>query len=588
VFAGDGPIDSPSEPPRAAVAPYGPAMLYYADGPMGTISVLDAPAKKRTIYVDNVGVAGTAPAMLTDQKSLAHVPMLFIPDPKKVLTVGFGSGGASYSFSTYPQLEEIHCVEIDPTVPRAAITLTRSNWGFLAPKYRLNGEEKVFLPEHAARRLALDGKTHSNPVPQIWDWLPSERDHRPTTAQAAKMASAGEENVYEDFRAPDGAELAGYYAADPRYRLILDDAREWLQSTDTVYDVIATDCTDLRYKTNANLYDLQYFKACRERLSDQGLVVVWMPMGGLTERMYKVALKTFATAFPKWGVWFMSNEPTHYCLLLGWKGDFKIDLPALEERLLIPAVKRDLSELFLDSPEKILSCYVADHRTLDAWLGDVPLNTEDRPVLEFEAPKALRNDLEGQLAANLQGMVDRRNDVMDYAAGPPEAVAAMRERLKPWEQAEPIIIEGHRHYRDGETFETLLPAQEAYMEALAICPQDASLRNQLDFHELRKSAEKGQQGHDQLMLGRLYKAQGRPGDALTYLKMLADRQPPPREDNPETFALFAGWQRIALEEMAGIYEAEGQPERAAKALARAEALKPLEAGGASEAAKGGS
>jgi spermidine synthase len=40
---------------------------------------------------------------------------------------------------------------------------------------------------------------------------------------------------------------------DPRYRVILDDARAYLQHSEIEYDIIATDCTDLQYRGNASL-----------------------------------------------------------------------------------------------------------------------------------------------------------------------------------------------------------------------------------------------------------------------------------------------------------------------------------------------
>src|SRR5690606_33311294 len=149
------------------------------EGSLATVAVVENNLKARTLYVDGVGVAGTDPILQTDQKSLAHVPMGLLENPTSALTVGFGSGGASYSLLLHDRLRQVDCVEISATVPKAAPHLTAANHAFL------------------------------------------ERN-------------------------------------DPRYRLIYDDARSHLTHTDQRYDFIATDCTDLRYKSNANLYDLEY------------------------------------------------------------------------------------------------------------------------------------------------------------------------------------------------------------------------------------------------------------------------------------------------------------------------------------------
>src|SRR5262249_13674814 len=175
----------------------------------------------------------------------AHVPMLLNSEARRVLTVGFGSGGASWSFSRYASLDRIDCVEIDPSVFHAAPALTASN--------------------HA-----------------VW--------------------------------------------TDRRFRLILEDARHYLASTDAQYDVISTDCTDLRYKSNANLYTTDYFSYCRRRIRPGGIVTVWMPLGGLGGDTFRMALRTFRDVFPHTAVWYMTNQPTHYLLLVGSDRTIDVDV----------------------------------------------------------------------------------------------------------------------------------------------------------------------------------------------------------------------------------------------------------------------
>jgi len=249
-------------------------LVFYEEGTTSTVSVLQEVTGTRTIYIDRVPVAGTDSIMLTDQKSLAHVPMLLHPEARRVLTVGFGSGGASWSFSRYGGLERIDCLEIDPTVFHAAPYLEASN--------------------HA-----------------VW--------------------------------------------RDPRFHLILEDARNYLASTDASYDVISTDCTDLRYKSNASLYTTDYFALCRRRLRPKGIVTVWMPLGGLGGDTFRMALRTFRSVFPHTTVWYMNNLPTHYLLLVGSASPIEPDLGAVVRGLQDEAVRADLAEIRLDDPLKLAS-----------------------------------------------------------------------------------------------------------------------------------------------------------------------------------------------------------------------------------------
>ncbi|GAB4310960.1 MAG: fused MFS/spermidine synthase [Candidatus Sumerlaeia bacterium] len=420
-------------PFRAQFQPLEPGekLVFYEEGPLCTVSVVEHPFGHRTLYVDGVGVAGTDRILLTDQKSLAHVPMLLVPGAASALTVGFGSGGASYSYTLYDELQHIDCVEIAGTVLHAAPVLTASNHGVLERR-------------------------------------------------------------------------------DPRYRVILDDARSYLQFTASRYDIIATDCTDLRYKTNANLYDLEYFTLCRERLTERGVVVVWMPLAGLSDEAFRVALRTFFRVFPHMSVWYMNNEPTHYILLAGSRSPQTWNYEYIRRRLQDPKVAGDLAELRLDDPDKILSCFITDERRLaDMLAGDI-LNTENSPYLEFESPKYGYGDK--PLIDNLALLERHRVSVLSRLAG---ASAQAHERLNRFERAAPLINQGHMFYRTLN----LLDAARSWLEARSTAHGDRSLDALLEFTEMRRRIEVyPAEWGNRLTLGRIDMMRERWNDALAVLE----------------------------------------------------------------------
>jgi spermidine synthase len=404
----------------------GERVVYYDEGPMATVSVVKNNFGFNTIDIDGIGVAGTDPLLQTDQKSLAHLPMLLAENPRRVLTVGFGSGGASYSYLLHDRLEKVHCAEICPEVPRAAPYLTDANHGF--------------------------------------------------------------------WRKPD-----------PRYRLIFDDVRSYLRHTRETYDVIATDCTDLRYKSNANLYDVEYFRFSRERLRPGGMVVVWMPLGGLSLDMFKLALRTFHVVFPEMAVFYMDNEPTHYILLVGWRDRMRIDFERMQRRLREPDVRADLAELSLDDPIKILSTWITGGEPLRAYLAGKALNTENFPYLEFGSPRYGYADR--PILDNLASLLAIHNSPRRFLS-PGGTTGNPLAALERYERALPKIIEGHAHYRNLEIEE----ATRSYLEALAITPEDKSLARLLTFPELVLGARLGSPW-SLLMLGRSLQLQSRAEDA---------------------------------------------------------------------------
>ena len=425
--------------------------VFYKEGPLATVAVIQNLVGERMIYVDGVGVAGTDPIMQTDQKSLAHIPMCLLPDPKSALTVGFGSGGCSYSLLLHDRLEKVHCVEICPTVTEAAPTLDDANHHFF------KNESVLEFARH-----------------------------------------------------------------DPRYKLILDDARSYLKYTTEKYDFIATDCTDLRYKSNANLYDLEYFDACRKKLTKDGIVVVWMPLAGLHRDIFRTALRTFHKVFPQMGVFFMDNEPTHYILLIGWQEKIALDYRLFEKTLAEADVREDLGELYLDDPVKLLSCFITGGEKLGKLLEGKELNTENNPVIEFESPRYGYYD---------QPVIDNLGDLLASGVSPMEFMVPgsippkEAERLGRYEKALPAVIAGLGDFRLME----LEKATRSWIAASKLAPEDLSLtRNLMTFPLLQKRIQAEPANFfNYLWLGRSYMLQDKKDYAYDLLvkaeRLLTDR-----------------------------------------------------------------
>jgi len=420
----------------------GEKMAYYNEGPLATVSVIEDSRGWRTIYVDAIGVAGTDPVLQTDQKTLAHVPMMLLGgEAESVLTVGFGAGGASWSYTLYPAIRNIHAIEITTNVPKAAPALTDANHGIV----------------YTEEQIGEFAKTASPDVPPPGGVHPL--------------------SMYTVEPAPN------FRTFDQRYRLIVDDARSYLRFADTTYDVIATDCTDLRYKSNANLYDLEYFNLCKERISDRGLVVVWMPLAGMSDEAFRIVVRTFAQVFPEMTVWYFANQPTHYCLFIGQKDGLKIDYEAVKRAVEIPAIRRDLDEIGLRDPAKLVASFVTDERGLRSYVGDGPLNTEDFPVIEFLSP---RYGYDAKpIAENMGRLYDVQVPVEDLVVDRAHLDPADRERMARFQQANAVLFDGHVLYREFKFDE----ASKRYQQAKAIAPDDESIDRLLEFEELTRRLE---------------------------------------------------------------------------------------------------
>jgi spermidine synthase len=111
----------------------------YQEGPTATVLVReerrDGAITSRSILVDEQKVASTHRDAQVDAKMLAHLPLLLHRDPKRALTVGFGSGTTSWSMTRHDV--DVEVVEIEPEVLNSAYLFDDYNHNVLAdPKLK--------------------------------------------------------------------------------------------------------------------------------------------------------------------------------------------------------------------------------------------------------------------------------------------------------------------------------------------------------------------------------------------------------------------------------------------------------------------
>ncbi|MCA9610459.1 MAG: fused MFS/spermidine synthase, partial [Myxococcales bacterium] len=248
---------------------------------------------------------------------------------------------------------------------------------------------------------------------------------------------------------------------DPRTRLIIDDGRAHLRTTDARYDVIVLDSTHPRAVDSWILYTREFYRLARERLDDDGVLVQWLPLHGLSVDEFRILVGTFRDTFEDATLWtnvgFEPYGQVAYSLLVGTRGDLAIDPDELALRVAEPAIDEALRPWGLASAAEILECLHAGPETLAAWTEGLPVNTDDHPItffvtgytdaapmtpdrlLEAFAPPedrlrhvdpVLATDLDRRWNAQgllLGGHLARAAEVCTGCAKPPMFLAAMRE-----------------------------------------------------------------------------------------------------------------------------------------------------------------
>lgn len=154
----------------------------------------------------------------------------------------------------------------------------------------------------------------------------------------------------------------------PNVHLHVDDGRNFMMMGRKKYDIITADIILPRHAGAGALYSKEYYELVRRSLAEGGLVMQWNGGDSMTE--YKLLMRTFAAVFPYVSLWGDGS------LMLGSLKPFTLSQSAYEAR-------RAGFELFPWDLATLKRIYVAGTDDMRAFIGDGPILTDDKPVIEY-------------------------------------------------------------------------------------------------------------------------------------------------------------------------------------------------------------
>jgi len=185
--------------------------------------------------------------------------------------------------------------------------------------------------------------------------------------------------------------------SDPRVRVIYDDARHYILTSNEKFDVITSDPIHPWVKGTATLYSTEYFELCKRRLNPGGIVTQWVPLYESDSATVKSEVATFFKVFPNGTIWSNDIDGSGYdTVLLGKVGDLKLNVDQMEERLQRPEylpVARSMSEAGFQSARDLLVTFTAQARDLEPWLRDAQINRDRNLRLQYLAGLGLNKRL---------------------------------------------------------------------------------------------------------------------------------------------------------------------------------------------------
>ena len=206
------------------------------------------------------------------------------------------------------------------------------------------------------------------------------------TAAAALAAGVGPTEIVE--LEPGVVEASRFFhdpgrhpLDDPRATLVLDDARTRLAHGTGRYGMIVSEPSNPWVAGVNNLFTVDFYRLVKARLEPDGVFCQWLQLYELTPETFATLVRSFVSVFPEghlFAIWRLSDA-----LLVAAPSGRRLAL----DRLRDPNVLRLLGKGRIASPEALAAHYAAPLSALAEVAAGAPLNTDDRPIVEYRAPR---------------------------------------------------------------------------------------------------------------------------------------------------------------------------------------------------------
>ncbi len=315
---------------------------------------------------------------------------------------------------------------------------------------------------------------------------------------------------------------------NPKTKFVVQDGRNFLLTSENRYDLVVSDIFFPAGAGTGSLYSLEHYQIARTRLRERGVMVQWLPLYQLSEDEFKIVAATFLEAFPHVELWLGDPDLMYPVVgLLGRNQAESIDLERLRVRMGRQQVSRDL--VYGDDPFSLLGAFLLGRDGIERYVGEAPLNTNDRPLIEFSAP---RNNYSGrrlgwdsmQRLAALKASVLPLLDLDDLTREQRDGII---RRIEASEAARSHFYRGTFDLAEGRSEE----GYQEFLQARALAPQDAFV----DFHTSES-------------IGRLHARLGDAARAVTLLESAVAVRPDEIEPRLLLADLYAARERWKIAE----------------------------------------
>jgi len=178
---------------------------------------------------------------------------------------------------------------------------------------------------------------------------------------------------------------------DPRVHLHIADGRNFLLLAPRRFDLITAEITSIWIRGEADLYNTEFYEACRDHLTDQGILQQWVQIHHMPTQDLLVVLNTATQVFP----YVAFFQGPHHGLLVASRSPLTVDYRRLQQFDRDALIQKDLREINLPSMMSLLGELMLYGDSMRAALASSPVDVSNRrkvssdlyPYLEYQTPK---------------------------------------------------------------------------------------------------------------------------------------------------------------------------------------------------------
>jgi spermidine synthase len=188
---------------------------------------------------------------------------------------------------------------------------------------------------------------------------------------------------------------------DPRVRLVVEDGRTFLMGTADTYDVIIADLF-LPYRAGVGgLYSKDHFQVVKSKLNPGGIFAQWLSIYQFSRKDLEIVERTVLSVFDHVSVWRADFDPyLPFVVLVCEKDRVPLDVDRMAEEVRLCGLFDRYEKTFgWISGREMLSLYGGNLSGAADAIGPGPINTDNRPLVEFRAPVTIRNIFAGHVRA---------------------------------------------------------------------------------------------------------------------------------------------------------------------------------------------